>query len=93
MLLKQENETPQQFGSRCQELNSLLMSNLVCTESNLAIRNVKIQLYDSLTLKSFLSGLREPLGSMIKSRNPISLESALTNILIEENINYTKIQN
>ena len=48
---------------------------------------------DNLTLKAFLSGLREPLGSLIRSRNPISLEIALTHILIEENINYTRNRN
>ena len=90
MLLKQENETPQQFYIRCQDMKSLLLSNLAVTEPNEGIRIVKRNMFDNLTLKSFLSGLREPLGSIIRSRNPQTLEAAQAQILNEENILYVK---
>ncbi|EFA12120.1 Retrovirus-related Pol polyprotein from transposon 17.6-like Protein [Tribolium castaneum] len=41
MLLKQESETPQQFCHRCQDIKSLLLSNLAVTELNEAVRAVK----------------------------------------------------
>ena len=90
MLLKQENETPEQFYIRCQDMKSLLLSNLAVTEPNEGIRIVKRNMFDNLTLKSFLSGLREPLGSIIRSRNPQTLEAAQAQILNEENILYVK---
>lgn len=90
MLLKQTNETPQVFLEKIQQLKSLLYSNIHIKETDAGIKQTKRQLYDSLAIKALLTGLREPLGSFLKCKNPNSLETALQYIIEEENVNYIK---
>lgn len=91
MLLRQEfNETPYQFCQRCQDLRSLLLSNLAVTENNENVKGTKTTMFDNMALKAFLTGLREPLGATIRSRNPESIEAALNQVIDEENIMYSR---
>ncbi|EFA11714.1 hypothetical protein TcasGA2_TC001801 [Tribolium castaneum] len=53
-------------------------------------KNVKRELYRNLTLKTFLSGLKEPLGTNIRCIRPNNLSEALQLVLQEENVQYFK---
>lgn len=90
MLLKQKNETAQEYYEICQQTRSLLYSNLQLTEQDAAVRQVKKTQYDNLTLKAYLSGLKEPLGSFLRSMRPGTLEQAITYVIEEENVLYTR---
>jgi hypothetical protein len=92
MLLRQTNESPQEYYEKCQVTKSLLFSRLRITENDANVRQTKQNMYDSLTLKAFLSGLKEPLGATIRSRSPASIEIALSHIIDEENVAYTRGQ-
>lgn len=92
MLLKQQNESPQNYYEKCQTVRGLLFSRLSLTEDNVTIRIVKQSMYDSLTLKAFLTGLKEPMGSIIRSRAPTSIDNALSYIISEENVFYARGQ-
>lgn len=48
----------------------------------------KIDFFSKLTLKSFLCGLREPLGSTIRAMRPSSMQVALQYINEEDNCKY-----
>lgn len=86
--LKQNNESPLTFYNRCQELKAALFSHLSHTDSTAELQTMKAQMYTSLTLKAFLSGLRDPLGSFIRSTEPATLEDALRKINEEQNIRH-----
>lgn len=89
VLLRQfPNEKPQQFFDRCLQILNLLCSHVDIHENNDASKNLKRDLYNKLTLKTFLSGLKEPLGTTIRCMRPADLNQALQFIIQEENIQY-----
>lgn len=86
-------EPPIEFGKRIQLLKSRLLSKLNSVPenemSNLT-KNVYAKQYDNLTLKTFIRGLRGNLQSVVRLRNPNSLEAAMNLVTEEENFHYTK---
>lgn len=90
MLLKQRSETAQEYFEICQQTRSLLYSNLQLNEQDAAVRQVKKTQYDNLTLTAYLSGLKEPLGSFLRSMRPATLEDAITYVIEEENVLYAR---
>lgn len=89
VLLRQySNEKPQQFFDRCLQILNLLCSYVDIHEQNDAAKALKRDLYNKLTLKTFLSGLKEPLGTTIRCMRPIDMNQALQFISQEDNIQY-----
>ncbi|XP_065161253.1 uncharacterized protein [Atheta coriaria] len=88
VLLKQTNETALQYYDKVISIQNLLSSYLNAHESNdIAIR-VKRELYNKLALKTFMAGLKEPLGSSIRAMRPDSMQIALQYINEERNVRY-----
>lgn len=88
MLRQNGNENPQQFYDRCLHLLNLLCSYVDIHEHTEDAKNIKRDLYQNLTLKTFLSGLKEPLGTTIRCMKPSNLSQALQFVLHEENVQY-----
>lgn len=87
-LRQNHSESAQHFHKRCIEIRSLLLARIAIDATTPEIRNHNIQKYNDLTLKVYLTGLREPLGTIIRTRNPNNMETALSLIIEEENIRY-----
>ena len=85
---QKSNEDALTFSNRCRHIEQLLVSNLICNEENIQIRNLKINIYSQQTLKAFLGGLKNPLGMVVRSTSPGSIEDALKFIIEEENYDY-----
>lgn len=89
VLMKQNNnEKPNQFFDRCLQILNLLCSFIDAHEVSSDAKVLKRKLYNDLALKTFLSGLKEPLGTTIRSMRPTDLNQALQFITEEENIHY-----
>lgn len=89
ILLKQNfNETPQQYFDKCLNLLNLLCSYVDSHEENEETKNAKRELYSNLTLNTFLTGLKEPLGNTIRCMRPENINQALQFILQEQNVHY-----
>lgn len=89
VLMKQNsNENPSQFFDRCLQLLNLLCSYTDSHETTADAKTLKRSLYTNLTLKTFLAGLKEPLGTTIRSMRPVDMNQALQFIIQEENIHY-----
>lgn len=91
ILLKQNfSETPYQFYDRCLQLLNIICSYIDSHEADLASKNLKREFYRALTLRTFLAGLRDPLGTIIRGMRPNTLNEALQYITQEENIHHFK---
>ncbi|KAJ8956429.1 hypothetical protein NQ314_006728 [Rhamnusium bicolor] len=89
VLLKQfPNEKPQQFFDRCLQILNLICSYVDIHEEQVEAKILKRDLYNKLTLKTFLSGLTEPMGKTIRCMRPTDMNQALQFIIQEENIQY-----
>lgn len=88
MLKQNSNESPNQFYDRILHLLNLLCSYIDSHENSDAGRILKKGLYNDLALKTFLSGLKEPLGTTIRCMKPNSLAEALQYVTQEHNNNY-----
>lgn len=89
VLLRQlPNEKPQQFFDRCLQILNLICSYVDIHERVLEAKLLKRDLYHKLALKTFLSGLKEPLGTTIRCMRPKDLNEALQFIIQEENTQY-----
>lgn len=89
IMLKQfHNETPQKYYDRILHILNLLCSYVDIHETTAEGKVLKRKLYQNLALKTFLSGLREPLGNTIRCMKPIDLPQALQYVIEEENIHY-----
>lgn len=89
VLMKQNiNERPQQFYDRILNILNLLCSYVNCHEATDPGKRLKRDLYQNLALKTFLSGLREPLGTTIRCMKPNSLSQALQFVIQEDNAQY-----
>ncbi|XP_056633440.1 uncharacterized membrane protein DDB_G0293934-like [Diorhabda sublineata] len=88
MLRQSSNESPQSFYDKCLHILNLLCSYVNLHESTEEGKHLKRQLYQNLTLKTFLSGLKEPIGTTIRCMKPISLSEAMQFVLQEENVHY-----
>lgn len=87
-LHQNQKENPIEFYNRCRSLLAIINSKIALINDPPAIKNYKLSNAKNLTLKTFISGLTEPLGSFIRSRSPATLENALTYIKDELDIRY-----
>lgn len=82
-----------EFGQRIQIARSCLISKLTSipeTEINRQTKLVYIRQYDSTALKTFIRGLSGNLQSIVRLRNPDSIEMAMNYVTEEENFRYTQ---
>ncbi|XP_044744110.1 uncharacterized protein LOC123306270 [Coccinella septempunctata] len=84
------NESPQEFYERI-----LHLLNTICNYIDLRCRagdqESKRVFFKNQALKTFLAGLRDPLGPIIRAMRPDSLAQALQFILEEDNIKHLQI--
>lgn len=88
--VKQSNNTVEIFYSQVIEIQSTLCNNILIHEKDANVIKAKKDLFAEMSLNSFLSGLREPLGSRIRSMQPESLAKAFSYCIKEQNISYTQ---
>lgn len=93
MLRQTNHETPQQFHDKILNILNLLCSHINMHEVTEHAKGLKRTLYQNLALKTFLSGLKEPLGTTIRCMRPDSLNQALQFVLEENNVRYLQNQN
>lgn len=91
--LKQENESPHQFYNRCLHLLNTIVNYVNLHEQLPNVRDCKRDFFTAQALKTFLAGLKEPLGSTIRAMRPDNLPIALQYIKEEENIQYIRNKN
>lgn len=87
MLKQNPNESPQSFYDRCLEILNLICSYVDAHETSLSA-NTKRVLYQKLALKTFLSGLKEPLGNTVRCMRPKDLTEAIQFVIEENNTKY-----
>lgn len=93
--LRQGNETPFDFYHRLQELLNLQIAQIKLEAFN-QIEVLSLQKYVSkLALRVLLRGLKDPVGSLMRTKNPDSLQAALNMLTNDFNIetqhnNYTQ---
>lgn len=88
VLTKQINENPLQFYDKVINLLNLLCSYIKSHETTEAGIVIKRELFNKLALKTYLAGLKEPLGSAIRAMRPPDLQTALFYIHEERNVRY-----
>lgn len=88
VMLRQTSEQPSQFYDRVMHILNLLCSYVDNHEVDQNAKNLKRNLYNDLALKTFLSGLREPLGTTIRCMRPKDLPEALQFVTQEYNTQY-----
>lgn len=88
--IKQYNQTTEQFYNTILDIQSALLSNIRIRESNQTVQNSKKKLYQDMALNVFLTGLREPLGAIIRAMRPEDLCTALNYCQKEQNITFNK---
>nr|CAI5857003.1 unnamed protein product [Callosobruchus analis] len=85
-----KNEPPMDFGKRLQVLRSSLAQKLTLSEPSSVIRTAMLKQYEGVCLRAFIRGLPGPLQTIIRLKNPDSLERALTYVVEEQNFQYTQ---
>lgn len=89
VLLRQNaNEKVNHFYDRILEILNLLCSFVDIHETTPESKQLKRTLYTKLALKTFICGLKEPLGTTIRCMRPQTLEEAMQFIRDEENTSY-----
>lgn len=88
--LRQNNKPAETFYSEILEIQAALANNLSIHETEKSVVLAKRNLFAEMCLNSFLSGLREPMGSTIRAMRPESLPEALDYCIREQNINYIR---
>jgi len=88
MLRQQNNEKPSLFYDRILHILNLLCCYINVHEDSDAAKQLKFNLYNELALKTFLSGLKEPLGTTIRCMRPRDLPQALQFVTEEYNTHY-----
>lgn len=88
MLRQQSNEKPNQFYDRILHILNLLCCYINAHEIGDGAKQLKFNLYNELALKTFLSGLKEPLGTTIRCMRPRDLPQALQFVTEEYNTHY-----
>lgn len=83
-------DTIELFYSKVLELLSLLQNQINIHEHNLQIRESKSLLFREMCLNVFLSGLKEPIGSVVRARAPKDIKEALEYCINEQNIHYAR---
>lgn len=83
------NETPYNFGMRIQDTRSLVINKLNTLTMTPNEKLIRLTSYDDLALKTFIKGLPLNLQTIIRLRNPDSLEKAMSFVIEEENFLYS----
>lgn len=84
-----KNETSHAFGMRCQDARSLIISRLNTEPLDPLEKQVHIKSYEELSLKTFIRGLPPHLQTIIRLKDPNSLEKAMSLVIEEENFLYS----
>lgn len=92
-LLKQNNGTLEEFYSSIIGIQATINNNLKIHEVDPNIIKAKRDLFDKMCLNTFLSGLKEPLGSSIRAMKPDTLPIAFSYCVTEQNMFYIKQEN
>lgn len=91
--MKQKFLTIHEFYDKCLEIVTAL-NEIATTEANDALRNIIVERNISEGLHTFLNGIREPLKTILLSRNPQTLYEAYNiAIIIQPDVKYDKPQN
>lgn len=86
--LRQNNgETPKEFHEKIMSLLNTIC-NYIDLKCDAALRPSKREFFTKQALKTFLAGLKEPLGPIIRAMRPQSLAQALQFIIEEDNIKH-----
>lgn len=93
LVMSQGSRTPQEFYEMCQNHFSMIMTYISLHETEATTIESKRKLYKKLTLKSYLRGLRDPLGSRIRCMRPDTIEQALELVHDEMNTLYLQQMN
>lgn len=88
--LRQSNTSIEQFYKQIVEIQSALNNNILIHERENGVIKAKKDLFAGMCLNTFLTGLREPLGSTVRAMRPDSLASAFAFCIEEQNIFYQK---
>lgn len=89
-LKQKSNETPFQFYENCRHTLSIICNYIELHSETNEEKISKRAFFTTQTLRTFLAGLREPLGPIIRAMRPGSLEDALRFIEEEDNIRYSQ---
>ena len=89
-VLKQSNETVENFYSKIIELFSTLTNFINIHETDVNVISAKHTLYQEMCLNTYLTGLKEPLGSTIRAMRPKSLAEAFSFSIQEQNTYYVR---
>lgn len=92
--VQKPNETPRSFVQRIENLLTKLR-NAVSLDATLTndTRPILNLSHEKIALKTLLAGLSDPMGPIIRSQKPASIDEAINFILEEENIYYLKNKN
>lgn len=85
----QQNGTVEEFYSKISHIVSLMVNLLNINESNAQVKSAKNCFYQQMGLKVFLSGLKDPLGPIIRAQTPKNMKDALRLCLEESNYHYS----
>lgn len=88
--LKQYNKPIEKFYSEIIEIQATIFNHLQIHETDSSVINAKRDLYCEMCLNTFLTGLKEPLGSTIRAMQPRTLQIAFAYCMEEQNIGYFK---
>lgn len=89
-LLKQNNKTLEEFYSSVVEIQATINNHLMIHEEDPNIIAAKKDLFAKMCLNTFLSGLKEPLGSSIRAMKPETLPMAFSYCITEQNMFYIR---
>lgn len=92
--VQKPNETPRVFVQRIEDLLTKLR-NVISLDVNLnnVTKQVLNNSHEKIALKTVLAGLGDPIGSIIRSQRPGSIDEAIHFLIEEENIYYLKNKN
>ena len=88
--LRQYGKPVEKFYSEILEIQASLANNVSIHETDKNVISAKRDLFSEMCLNSFLSGLREPMGSIVRAMRPESLPMALDYCIREQNIHYLR---
>lgn len=90
---RQGRRSPQDFYEHCLSLFNILMNCVKLNETVQVKIDLKQELYKASTMKAFIAGLNQPLGSTIRSMRSSTIEEAFQFIQEELNILYLQRRN
>lgn len=87
-LRQNSNQKLEEFYAQVIEILSALINFTKINESNASSQKSKLELFRNLAKDVFLAGLREPIGSVVRARNPDTIQNAYDYAIKEQNIHY-----